>query len=66
MLVLWLKLLKFFKLYFSVTFLESVVPDTMVDACTVEVVTVMNTKEVNMFLRVRTVITKIKHYDNPT
>jgi hypothetical protein len=38
----------------------------MLDACTVEDVTVMNTKEVNMVLRVRTVITKLKHYDNPT
>jgi hypothetical protein len=38
----------------------------MLDACTVEVTTVMNTKEVNMVLRVRTVATKLKHYDNPT
>ncbi len=66
MLTLRFKFLKFFKLYFSVAFFDSLVPDTMLDACTVEDVTAMNTKEVNMVLRVRTVNTKLKHYDNPT
>ena len=52
--------------YFSLAFFDSLELDTMVDACTVVVTTVMNTKEVNMVLRVRTVITKLKHYDNST
>ncbi len=46
-------------------FFESLVPLTIVDACTEEDTTVMNTKEVNMVCRIRTVITKIKHYAIP-
>jgi hypothetical protein len=45
-----------------VAFFESLVPLTIVDAFTEEDTTVIIAKEVNMVLRIRTVITKIKHY----
>ena len=48
----------------SIVFITAV--SSTVNASTVEDVTVMNTKEVNMVFRVRTVITKLKHYDNST
>ena len=46
-------------------FFESLVPLTIVDACTELDKTVMITNEVNMVLRIRTVVTKIKHYEIP-
>jgi hypothetical protein len=42
------------------------VPLTIEEALTVENATVIVKKEVNMFLRIRMVNTKIKHNNNPT